>query len=158
MSHILNTVLISFRFICKLIEFKHFGNTVINPARANCYCSLLKFRKVSTDLAASPNKFLTYMGQPVLCCSFVVLNSCNLLRPRTYGSGPTYEVKDVQVRFPRYELERISSFLGFLSQASTIYYNGVSVPLPCINIGARFNIVEPADDGYFPYFLVYFRI
>ena len=142
----------SYSFICRLIEFKHNGNTVINPARANCYCSYLKFRKVSTEVAASPNKFLTYAGRPVLCCSFIIVNTCNLIRPRTYGSRPIYEVKDVQVRFPKYELERLSSFLGFLLQATTIYYNGVSIPLPCINIGVRFNMTEPADGEPFSIF------
>ena len=125
--------------------FKSAGNTILNPSRVNCYCSVLRLRKVGTDLATSPNKFLTYRSDPVLCTSFVIVNGCNLLNPRTYGNLPIYEVKDVQVRFLRYELERMTSFFGYLAQASAIYYNGVTIPMPCINVGVRFNMVKPAD-------------
>ena len=138
-------VLIACRFVKKLIVFVHFGNTVINPAMANCYCSVLQLKKLSSGLASSPNKFIMYSGDPVLCVLFVVLKNCNLVQPRLDGTSPAYEVKDVQVQFPCHELECLTSFLGYLSQASTIYFNGVTILTPSINIGRRFNIVKDSD-------------
>ena len=141
------------RFVMKYIEFTNSGNTIVNPSRANCYCSFLKFRKVSPEYATSPNKFLTYSGQPALCVQFVLVNGCNLQIARSYGSNPVYEVKDVRVRFPRHELERMSGFFGYLSQANTVYYNGMSVPSACINIGTRFIVSGDTDGTIYCFFL-----